>query len=90
MLTRSAMVGLQMALEPEHELGDFTNPDIEEKPFMPLEEYLEKAKPNIMKTGLIRSEKEWQVCICFFSSKNLQVLFCCASKSSRNCYIMPK
>ncbi|KAI5066484.1 hypothetical protein GOP47_0019108 [Adiantum capillus-veneris] len=50
----------EMGVEPEHELGDFTNPDIEEKPFMPFEEYLEKAKPNIMKTGLIRSEKEWQ------------------------------
>ncbi|MCO5608812.1 hypothetical protein L7F22_063029 [Adiantum nelumboides] len=50
----------EMAIEPEHELGDFTNPDIEEKPFMPLEEYLEKAKPNIMKTGLISNEKQWQ------------------------------
>ncbi|MCO5604404.1 hypothetical protein L7F22_058569 [Adiantum nelumboides] len=50
----------EMAIEPEHELGDFTNPDIEEKPFMSLEEYLEKAKPNIMKTGLISNEKQWQ------------------------------
>lgn len=50
----------EMALEPEHELGDFTNPDIDEKPIMPLEEFLEKAKPNIMKTGLVRSEEEWR------------------------------
>ena len=50
-----------MLLEPEHELGDFTNPDIDEKPMMPLEEYLEKAKPDVMKTGLF-TEKQWRVC----------------------------
>lgn len=51
----------EMGLELEYHMGDFmTNPDIDEKPLPPLEEYLEKAKPNFMKTGIIRTEKQWQ------------------------------
>ncbi|KAF3785369.1 hypothetical protein EJ110_NYTH28132 [Nymphaea thermarum] len=47
--------------EPEYLMEDFgTNPDIDEKPIMSLEEALEKAKPFLMAYEGIQSPEEWE------------------------------
>ncbi|CAN6471815.1 unnamed protein product [Victoria cruziana] len=47
--------------EPEYLMEDFgTNPDIDEKSIMPLEEALEKAKPFLMAYEGIQSLEEWE------------------------------
>lgn len=38
-----------------------SNPDIDEKPPIPLREALEKMKPFLMAYESIQTEKEWQV-----------------------------
>ena len=43
-------------------MGDFeSNPDIDEKPPIPLRDALEKAKPFLMAYEGIRSHEEWEV-----------------------------
>ncbi|GKC27052.1 hypothetical protein Tco_1034346 [Tanacetum coccineum] len=52
---------LLLECEPEYLMADFgSNPDIDEKPPMPLEEALEKMKPFLMAYENIQSEKEWR------------------------------
>ncbi|KAK6919868.1 hypothetical protein RJ641_015772 [Dillenia turbinata] len=47
--------------EPEYLMEQFgTNPDIDEKPPMPLRDMLEKVKPFIMQYEGIRSQEEWE------------------------------
>jgi len=49
-------------LEPEYQFADFeSNPDIDEKPPMPLHEALEKVKPFLMAYEGIESQEEWEV-----------------------------
>lgn len=55
-------------------MEDFrSNPDIDDKPIMPLEEAFEKVKPFIMAYEGIQNEEEWKVrqlfCALFFSSR---------------------
>lgn len=43
-------------------MGDFdTNPDIDEKPPIPLRDALEKMKPFLMAYEGIQSQREWEV-----------------------------
>lgn len=52
---------LLLECEPEYLMADFgSNPDIDEKPPMPLEDALKKMKPFLMAYENIQSEKEWQ------------------------------
>lgn len=52
---------LKIELEPEYLFGDFEkNPDIDEKPPMPLREALEKMKPFLMTYEGIESQEEWE------------------------------
>lgn len=54
--------GLQIEFEPEYLMGEFDqNPDIDEKPPMPLRDVLEKVKPFIMAYEGIQSQEEWEV-----------------------------
>ncbi|XP_010274926.1 PREDICTED: uncharacterized protein LOC104610136 [Nelumbo nucifera] len=47
--------------EPEYLMGDFeTNPDIDEKPPIPLRDALEKVKPFLMAYEGIQSQEEWE------------------------------
>ncbi|GLT30082.1 hypothetical protein SLA2020_049040 [Shorea laevis] len=47
--------------EPEFLMGDFgTNPDIDDKPPIPLRDALEKAKPFLMAYEGIQSQEEWE------------------------------
>ncbi|GLU05039.1 hypothetical protein SLE2022_221630 [Rubroshorea leprosula] len=47
--------------EPEFLMGDFgTNPDIDDKPPIPLHDALEKAKPFLMAYEGIQSQEEWE------------------------------
>lgn len=55
-------LGLQIELEPEYLMGDFErNPDIDEKPPIPLQDALEKMKPFLMAYEGIQSQEEWEV-----------------------------
>lgn len=51
---------LQIEYEPEY-LVDFDNPDIDEKPPIPLTDALEKMKPFLMAYEGIQSQEEWEV-----------------------------
>lgn len=52
---------LKIELEPEYHFADFeSNPDIDEKPPMPLHEALEKLKPFLMAYEGIESQEEWE------------------------------
>ena len=44
-----------------------TNPDIDEKPPMPIREYLDKMKPFLMAYEGIQSHEEWEVCELYIS-----------------------
>ncbi|KAG9445317.1 hypothetical protein H6P81_016657 [Aristolochia fimbriata] len=47
--------------EPEYLMGDFeSNPDIDEKPPIPLRDALEKMKPFLMEYEGIKSQEEWE------------------------------
>ncbi|RZC63714.1 hypothetical protein C5167_025465 [Papaver somniferum] len=47
--------------EPEYLMGDFnSNPDIDEKPSVPIREKLEKVKPFLMAYEGIQSQEEWE------------------------------
>ncbi|XP_039146361.1 translation initiation factor IF-2 [Dioscorea cayenensis subsp. rotundata] len=46
--------------EPEYLVSFDTNPDIDEKPPMPIREYLEKMKPFLMAYEGIQSHEEWE------------------------------
>ncbi|MCL7021529.1 hypothetical protein MKW94_008168 [Papaver nudicaule] len=47
--------------EPEYLMGDFnSNPDIDEKPPVPLREKLEKVKPFLMAFEGIQNQEEWE------------------------------
>ncbi|KAI3986490.1 hypothetical protein MKX01_037772 [Papaver californicum] len=47
--------------EPEYLIGDFnSNPDIDEKPPVPIREKLEKVKPFLMAYEGIQSQEEWE------------------------------
>lgn len=53
---------LQVECEPEYLMGEFdTNPDIDEKPPIPLRDALEKMKPFLMAYEGIQSQEEWEV-----------------------------
>lgn len=55
-------VNLQLECEPEFLMGDLEcNPDIHEKPPIPLRDALEKAKPFLMAYENIESQQEWEV-----------------------------
>lgn len=56
---------LQIEYEPEY-LVDFDNPDIDEKPPIPLRDALEKMKPFLMAYEGIRSQEEWEVSFSVF------------------------
>lgn len=52
---------LLIECEPEYMMGDFdTNPDIDEKPPVPLRDALEKMKPFLMAYEGIQSQQEWE------------------------------
>ncbi|KAL2906033.1 tRNA uridine 5-carboxymethylaminomethyl modification enzyme MnmG [Bienertia sinuspersici] len=52
---------LKIELEPEYLMGDLeTNPDLNEKPPIPLREALEKMKPFLMAYEGIESQEEWE------------------------------
>ncbi|KAF3448793.1 hypothetical protein FNV43_RR09506 [Rhamnella rubrinervis] len=52
---------LMIELEPEYMMGDFErNPDIDEKPPIPLRDALEKMKPFLMAYEGIQSQEEWE------------------------------
>jgi hypothetical protein len=54
--------GLQIECEPEYLMGEFDqNPDIDEKPPIPLRDALEKMKPFLMAYEGIQSQEEWEV-----------------------------
>lgn len=54
---------MQIEFEPEYLMGEFgTNPDIDEKPPIPLRDALEKMKPFLMEYEGIGSQEEWEVC----------------------------
>lgn len=55
-------VGLcvQIEFEPEYHVN-FSNPDIDEKPPMSLEEMLQKVKPFIVAYEGIQNQEEWEV-----------------------------
>lgn len=40
---------------------EFENPDIDEKPIMPLRDVLEKVKPFLMVYEGIQNQEEWEV-----------------------------
>ena len=53
---------MQIEFEPEYLMEEFgTNPDIDEKPPIPLQDALEKMKPFLMAYEGIQSQKEWDV-----------------------------
>lgn len=53
---------MQIEFEPEYLMEEFgTNPDIDEKPPIPLRDALEKMKPFLMAYEGIQSQKEWEV-----------------------------
>lgn len=53
---------MQIEFEPEYLMEDFgTNPDIDEKPPIPLRDALEKMKPFLMAYEGIQSQEEWEV-----------------------------
>lgn len=53
---------MQIECEPEYFMEEFgTNPDIDEKPPIPLREALEKMKPFLMAYEGIQSQEEWEV-----------------------------
>jgi hypothetical protein len=53
---------LQFEFEPEYLMGEFDkNPDIDEKPPMPLRDALEKVKPFMMAYMGIKTHEEWEV-----------------------------
>lgn len=55
---------LQIEFEPEYLMGEFNqNPDIDEKPPIPLRDALEKMKPFLMAYEGIQSQEEWEVCL---------------------------
>ena len=55
-------------------MGDFeSNPDIDEKPPIPLRDALEKVKPFLIAYEGIRSQEEWEVKV--FSSCLTQFAF---------------
>ncbi|KAF3516383.1 hypothetical protein DY000_02059566 [Brassica cretica] len=57
---------LMIECEPEYLMPDFgSNPDIDEKPPMPLRECLEKVKPFIVALEGIKDQEEWEVKQCF-------------------------
>lgn len=50
-------------------MGEFDrNPDIDEKPPIPLRDALEKVKPFLMAYEGIQSQEEWEVFLFFFGS----------------------
>lgn len=54
--------GLQIECEPEYLMGEFDqNPDIDEKPPIPLRDALEKMKPFLMAYEGIQSQEDWEV-----------------------------
>lgn len=54
-------INLKIELEPEYHFADFeSNPDIDEKPPMPLHEALEKVKPFLIAYEGIESQEEWE------------------------------
>lgn len=60
--------GLQIEFEPEYLMGEFNqNPDIDEKPPIPLRDALEKMKPFLMAYEGIQSQEEWEVWYMAFS-----------------------
>lgn len=58
---------LQIEFEPEYMMEFDTNPEIDEKPPIPLRDALEKMKPFLMAYEGIQSHEEWEV---------LSFLFC--------------
>lgn len=53
---------MQIECEPEYFMEEFgTNPDIDEKPPIPLRDALEKMKPFLMAYEGIQSQEEWEV-----------------------------
>lgn len=53
---------MQIEFEPEYLMEEFgTNPDIDEKPPIPLRDALEKMKPFLMAYEGIQSQEEWEV-----------------------------
>lgn len=53
---------MQIEFEPEYLMEEFgTNPDIDEKPPIPLQDALEKMKPFLMAYEGIQSQEEWEV-----------------------------
>ncbi|CAL1373245.1 unnamed protein product [Linum trigynum] len=53
---------LTIELEEEYLMGEFDlNPDIDQKPPMPLRDMLEKVKPFLMSYEGIQSQEEWEV-----------------------------
>lgn len=56
------IIFLQIECEPEYLMEEFgTNPDIDEKPPIPLRDALEKMKPFLMAYEGIQSQEEWEV-----------------------------
>lgn len=52
---------VQYEFEPEYIVEFNKNPDIDEKPPIPLREALEKMKPFLMEYEGIKSQEEWEV-----------------------------
>lgn len=52
---------VQYEFEPEYIVEFNRNPDIDEKPPIPLKETLEKMKPFLMEYEGIKSQEEWEV-----------------------------
>lgn len=69
---------VQIECEPEYLMEEFgTNPDIDEKPPIPLRDALEKMKPFLMAYEGIQSQEEWEVLL-----DMLLVFHCCQVKLS--------